>query len=255
MADAPADMKVTEDIAVTEALKQTTRRVDRIVIHPYSKIMTMWPLVLMSVVFYFLGGGWWAVNRDAEALVSPSALGWWWLILFFFSMLVQTFDFGRTNFLATVSLIAVALMGLWIWDLQSPANIYGDIYAFLRAQQVQLHPNFYLIMAAGFAVLFLFALVASRFNYWVLEPNRLMHKHGLLGDERQYATMNMTVEKEIPDVFEYIVFRSGRLVFKPGVGADSHKVLVLDNVFNISKVESRVREFLGIIKVDEDRTR
>lgn len=252
-----ADNKATEDISVTEALKKTVKRADRIVIHPYAKVVTMWPLVLISIVFYFLGGGWWAseANRNAEALVSPSALGWWWLIVFFFNMLVQTFDFGRNNFIATVATIAVVLMGLWIWDMQSPMDIYGSIYGFLADKQVNLHPNFYLIMAAGFTLLFILAVIASRFDYWVLEPNRLMHKHGLLGDERQYATMHMTVEKEIPDIFEYIVFRSGRLIFKPGTGADSHKALVLDNVFNITKVERHVREFLGIIKVDEDKTR
>lgn len=253
MADAPA-AKVTEDISVAEAMKQTApkRRVDRIVIHPYPKIMVMWPLVLMSVIFYFVGGGWWNTAPDQPI---HSALGWWWLLVFFFNMLVQTFDFGRTNFIATVATIAVVLLGIWVWELQSHSDIYGSIYRFFKAQQVNLHPNFYLIMAAGFAILFLVSMVASRFNYWVLEPNRLMHKHGMLGDERQYATMNMTVEKEIPDIFEYIAFRSGRLIFRPGTGSDSSKALVLDNVFNINKVERRVREFLGIIKVDEDRTR
>ncbi|MBX3474025.1 MAG: hypothetical protein KF754_06545 [Planctomycetes bacterium] len=239
------------DIPVKQAMAQTGQSApDRIVIHPFPKIVLMWPVMLLSLVFFFLGGG-----VTEAPVVSPSALGVAWVVVFFFNMLVQTFDFGRNNFIATLACVALLFVGLWVWDLQTEAEIYGSIFRFFDQYELDLHHNFYAMMAAMFAVLFLMAFTTTRFNYWVLSPNQLTHKHGVLGDERHYATINMAVEKEIPDVFEFLLFGSGRLIFKPGVGADAHKSLVVDNVFRVNHVETKVREFMRFIKVDEDRSR
>ncbi|MBK9973791.1 MAG: hypothetical protein IPP14_03355 [Planctomycetes bacterium] len=250
MADTPA-APASGDISVKQAITQTGQSApDRIVIHPFPKIVLMWPVMLLSLVFFFLGGG-----VTDEALVSKSALGVAWVTVFFFNMLVQTFDFGRNNFVATVASLALVFVGLWVWDLQTETEIYGSIFRFFQTYQLDLHPNFYAMMATMFAVLFVLAFATTRFNYWVLSPNQLTHKHGILGDERQYATINMAVEKEIPDVFEFLLFGSGRLIFKPGVGTEANKALVVDNVFRVNHVEANVREFMRFIKVDEDRNR
>jgi hypothetical protein len=240
------------DMSVATAKKQLeqSRAIDKIVIHPFPKVVLLWPVMAVSLLFYFLGGG-----VSDGAIVDASALGWWWMVVFFFNLLVHTFDFGRTNFVATIAVIAVGFLGLLVWDLQSEVEVYGEIYAFFARQNLTMHPNFYAMMAALLAVLMLLAFISTRFNYWVLAPNRLTHKHGILGDERHYATINMQVEKEIPDVFEFILFGSGRLIFKPGTGGEQNKSLVVDNVFRVNKLEAKVREFLGIIKVDEDRFR
>lgn len=254
MTDAPKPeaAPAKADIPVKEAMAQTqgSAAPDRIVIHPFPKVVLMWPVMLVSIVFFFLGGG-----VTEKPIVDPSALGWWWMVVFFFNMLVKTFDFGRNNFIATLATLAVLFLGLLVWDLQSEAEIYGSIYRFFQEQQLAMHGNFYAMMAASLAVLFAMAFVTTRFNYWVLSPNQLTHKHGILGDERHYATINMAVEKEIPDVFEFLLFGSGRLIFKPGVGADANKTLVVDNVFRVNHVEGKVREFMRFIRVDEDRSR
>ncbi|MCA8913888.1 MAG: hypothetical protein KDB90_00650 [Planctomycetes bacterium] len=247
------------EVSVAEAKKKVQEReaLDRIVIHPFPKVVLLWPVMVVSLLFYFLGGGLSEMDASgspASSMVDPSALGWWWILVFFFNLLVHTFDFGRNNFIATIAVIGAGLLGLWVWDLQSDIAVYGGIYDFFRAQRLAMHPNFYAMIAAVLAILMLMAFVSTRFNYWVLAPNRLTHKHGILGDERHYATINMQVEKEIPDIFEFMLFGSGRLIFKPGA-SDQHKSLVVDNVFRVNKLERKVREFLGIIKVDEDRFR
>ena len=239
------------DISVRQAMARTGQGApEHVVIHPFPKIVLMWPVLAVSLAFFFLGGG-----ATETALVEPSVLGWWWVVVFFFNMLVQTFDFGRNNFIATVAVLALVFVGLWVWDLQSDIDVYGSLYRFFADQKLDMHPNFYAMIAAILALLFLMAFVKTRFDYWVLSPNQLTHKHGILGDERHYATINMAVEKEIPDVFEFLLFGSGRLVFKPGVGADSGKALVVDNVFRVNRAEAKVREFMRYLKVDEDRSR
>ena len=251
--DKPAESSkpASGDISVAEAKRKVSepKVVDRIVIHPFPKVVLLWPVMISSLLFYFLGGG-----VFDEALVNPSALGWWWIVIFFFNLLVHTFDFGRNNFIATIAVLGLGFLGLWVWDLQSDIAVYGGIYDFFRAQRLAMHPNFYAMIAAVLAILMLMAFITTRFNYWVLSPNQLTNKHGILGDERHYATINMGVEKEIPDIFEFMLFGSGRLIFKPGA-SDQHKSLVVDNVFRVNKLERKVREFLGIIKVDEDRFR
>lgn len=249
----PEDAKpASGDIPVSEALKKVRAAPpDKIVIHPWPKVVLSWPLALVSLVFYFLGGGWWADTGPVPA----EALGLWWMIVFFLNLLVQTFDFGRGNLIAVFASIAVILLGLYVWELQGGVAVYSTIYRFFAEAKLALDQNFYLTIFGIYAVLFFFAFLATRFDYWVLEPNRLMHKHGLLGDERQYATLQMSVEKEIPDLLEWIVFGGGRLIFKPGPGADAHKTLIVDNVFRVNSIERRVRDFLGSIKVDEDRSK
>lgn len=240
-----------KDIPVTEAKKKISKAPkDKVVIHPFPKVVLLWPVMLVSLVFYFLGGG-----VSDGAIVDESALGWWWMVVFFVNLLIHTFDFGRTNFVATLALMGVGFLGLWVWDLQTETEIYGQIYQFFDAKELAMSANFYAMMAGVLAVLMVMAFITTRFNYWVLSPNQLTHKHGLLGDERHYPTLNMAVEKEIPDIFEWALFGSGRLIFKPGTGSDQHKALVVENVFMVNRLEKHVREFLGIVKVDEDRRR
>jgi len=242
-----SDDKPAADIPVSEARKQSSNQLpERIVIYPFPKVVLLWPVMVASLVFFFLGGG-----VTEKALVDPATLGWWWSVLFFFNMLVHTFDFGRNNFIATITCMGVVFLGLWVWDLQTEAAIYGSIYGFFSDNKVIADGNFYALMAGMLAILMIMAFITTRFNYWILNPNQLTHKHGILGDERHYATLNMAVEKEIPDIFEFLLFGSGRLVFKPGVGADSNKALVVDNVFRVNKLESKVRGFLGTIRVDK----
>jgi hypothetical protein len=241
------DEKPAGDIPVAEARASSeskSKMPERIVIYPFPKIVLLWPVMVVSLVFFFIGGG-----VTENSLVEPATLGWWWSVLFFFNMLVHTFDFGRNNFIATLTCLGVIFLGLWVWDLQSEAAIYGTIYSFFSDNKVIADANFYALMAGMLAILMIMAFITTRFNYWILNPNQLTHKHGILGDERHYATINMAVEKEIPDIFEFLLFGSGRLVFKPGVGADANKPLVVDNVFRVNRLESKVRKFLGVIRV------
>ncbi|MFW9831347.1 MAG: hypothetical protein ACFFD8_06190, partial [Candidatus Thorarchaeota archaeon] len=63
------------------------------------------------------------------------------------------------------------------------------------------------------------------------------------------GTSNVMVHKEICDLFEYLLFRSGRLTFTvPG----RTTAIVLDNVPNINGVENKILHLLRRIEVDID---
>ena len=60
---------------------------------------------------------------------------------------------------------------------------------------------------------------------------------------------------EIPDVFEWILFGSGKLIFKPGgMRGEKADVLIVDNVYRVNSAEARVKRYLGTLRVDDPDT-
>lgn len=222
---------------------------DRLIIRGYPKVVFFWPTAAVSALFALFDGFLWtSVNTYAPS----HGLSLWWLITFTLNLVVFAFDFGRGNFLTLAALLGMAVFGLTAWDMASDAEVWGGVYGFFGDLGVTVNGPFFLCMAAIFSLFLALGFVSSRFDYWVLAPNELLHKHGLLGDVRGYSTLNMQVEKEIPDVFEFLLFGSGRLIFKPSGSHTHHSdVLVIDNVFRVNRAEKKVKEFLGVLKVDE----
>ena len=246
----PAETPVTKQPTENEkaAPAKATQKKDELVIRGFPKVVFFWPLAVVSLVFYFVDGGWWA----QEATDTDDILGLWWLVLFSTNLLVFTFDFGRANFISLFTLIGVVLLGLTVWDQASEVNVWHGIYGFFADLNIKMNSNFYLSMFCVMSLLIGLSLVRSRFDYWVVGSNELIHKHGLLGDVRGYSTINMHVEKEIPDIFEWFLFGSGRLIFKPGgLKSTRQDVLIVENVFRVNRAERRVKKYLGVLKVDE----
>ena len=68
------------DVSVAEAKQRVEKRenLDRIVIHPFPKVVLLWPVMVGSLLFYFLGGGLGATDAagsPSNPLADPSALG------------------------------------------------------------------------------------------------------------------------------------------------------------------------------------
>ena len=59
------------------------------------------------------------------------------------------------------------------------------------------------------------AAIETRFDYWEVLHNELLHHHGPFGDLERFPAPQLKLDKEIPDIFEYLVLRSGRLIFYP----------------------------------------
>jgi hypothetical protein len=54
------------------------------------------------------------------------------------------------------------------------------------------------------------------------------------------------MNKEIYDVVEFLLLRSGRLIFQP---ATAKKAIVLDNVANVNRIEKQVNDLLSVVAV------
>lgn len=227
-----------------------------LVIRGYSKMVYFWPIVLVSLTFYFLSGGWWyehgadSTVEGTGALIEIQGLTVWWMLIFMLNLLVFVMDFGRSNFLAVFTSIGVVVLGLTAYGLGTDTQVWNGIYGFFNELDVTVTSNFYLCMFVIFGFYLALAFLFARFNYWELSSNELVHKHGLLGDVRRYPTMHLYVEKEIPDIFEWVLTGGGRLLFKPG-GVDHKRNddLIVENVFFINRAERKIKDFLQKIDV------
>src|SRR5262249_49927210 len=155
-----------------------------------------------------------------------------------------SFDFSRIKSITIlVSVIAAVLLVLWIdtmWDL---SKFLGRMIA-----SIDIHMNtaFYGFLVAFLGFLFLLVFVNSRFSYYEVNAREILHHHGYLGDITRWSTEGLEMNKEIYDMVEYLLLRSGRLIFLP---ASSKKAIVLDNVAKVNQVEERVNDLLSVVAV------
>ena len=114
-----------------------------------------------------------------------------------------------------------------------------------------LHPlanaSFFWIVTAVLFLVLLMAKIAVQFDYWEVRQNELLHHHGLLSDLRRYPTSGLQVEKEINDVFEFMLLGSGRLVLRP---QGTNRDLVLENISFIDSKEKQLTELLSANRVE-----
>jgi hypothetical protein len=54
------------------------------------------------------------------------------------------------------------------------------------------------------------------------------------------------MNKEIYDLFEFLLLRSGRLIFLPTA---SREAIVIDNVVQVNAAEERIKDLLSIVAV------
>ena len=85
----------------------------------------------------------------------------------------------------------------------------------------------------------------------MVRKNELLHKHGFMGDVKRYHAQDVKIDKEISDVFELLLLRSGTMVLYP---EGEHRAIVLENIIGINKKELEVKEILEsyAIRIDKD---
>ena len=216
----------------------------------YPKIVFMYPTYLASILagIYMV----FIPNEVLSDVVSGTAartdlfyvtLGF--LLILALNLVVLSFDFPRTTSL-TVFFAAVALgIGLW-----SAFRIYPDMLPVVSDWIALLNPvansMFYFIFATFMSFIYVGVYIRVQFDYWEVRPNELLHHHGVLSDLERFPSPNLRIDKEINDIFEYILLRSGRMVLHP---SNERRAIVLENVFFINRKEQDITRMLGAMQV------
>jgi hypothetical protein len=158
---------------------------------------------------------------------------------------ILAFDFPRTTSLTLFFFIAALVMGFILLVRLQP-GILPAVTAFLVSFHPLANATFYWTFAAILGAIFVAVFVVVRFDYWEVRPNELLHHHGFLANmERVYAP-SLRMDKEIEDVFEYMLLRSGRLILHP---SDDRRSIILDNVPFINTKEEAITRMLGALQV------
>ncbi len=100
--------------------------------------------------------------------------------------------------------------------------------------------------------MFAVVMVVVRFDYWEVRGNELLHHHGFLANLERLSAPNLRMEKEINDIFEFLLLKSGRLIIYT---SNDRQPIVLDNVPFIDKKEAAVMRMLGALQVQVRRDR
>lgn len=207
------------------------RAPESVFIRPWPKVVFLYPTFVVSTVFFLFS---WL-----DVVPAPT-LGNIWMAVFLLNLLVFSFDFSRLWSIVMVFGIGlVVVLVLWL-------DMTGFIGSALGKVHIPYTPSHYGFMSAGLGVLLLIVWINSRFHYYEVNAREILHHHGYLADVTRWSTEGLEMNKEINDVAEYILLRSGRLIFHP---ATSKKAIVLDNVAAVNRIEKSVKDLLSVVAV------
>lgn len=161
------------------------------------------------------------------------------------NLVVFAFDFPRTTSLTLFFFLAAVVLGtLLLFRFNS--QILPFLHKMLNAYQPEANATFFFSIAGALAVVYLAVLINVQFDYWEVTPNELLHHHGFLSNLERFSSPSLKIDKEINDVFEYLLLRSGRLILHP---SNEPRAIVLENVMGINAKEATLMKMLGALQV------
>jgi hypothetical protein len=213
-----------------------------VVIRPYPKVVFLYLTWVASLVCGLIQ----PISMGVETADLSATLGRIWLGIFAFNLLVISFEFSRIRSVAIVFfIIAFIFAGMQFGFLRPFASFLGGL-------DLRMNKVFYYSVTVLFSVIYLLVFITSRFNYWEIQPNEILHHHGFLGDVQRYPTRGMRMKKEITDVMEFVLLRSGTIVLDP---PGEERPILLENIIGLNRVEEKIERLLGTLKVRLDEGR
>lgn len=208
---------------------------ESVIIRPWPKVVFLYPTFIVATVFFLLL---WL------ELVSETTLGNTFMAVLLLNLMVFSFDFSRIKSITIlIGIIATVLLVLWADSKWEVTNFLGRMVGSI---DIHMNTGFYGFLSAGLGFLLVLVFVNTRFNYYEVNAREILHHHGYLGDIKRWSTEGLEMNKEIYDIAEYILLRSGRLIFQP---ATSKTSIVLDNVPNVSRIEKLTNDLLSHVAV------
>ncbi|MFY9254706.1 MAG: hypothetical protein WAO83_14735 [Fuerstiella sp.] len=207
----------------------------------YPNIVFLYPTVLAALfgaIFMLWNGN----NPDEAYAHIPARI---FLGVLMVNLVVVSFDFPRATSLTWFFAAVAVGVVLWMFFYFN-AGLIPAVTNQLRKIAPAANASFYVIYILGMLFLYTVVMISRRFDYWEVRGNELLHHHGLLSDLERFSAPNLRIDKEINDVFEYMLLRSGRLILHP---SQERRAIVLDNVFFINDKEEKITKMLGALQV------
>lgn len=217
-----------------EAIEMPTK----LVLRAWPKMLFLWPTAVAALI----AGLGTAVFSD-----TPNRTEFWgalFLVVFALNLIIVTFEFPRSTSL-TLVLAVVALTWIFV-EVNRRYNIIAPLSDFTEALELVAMPDFYFAVFVIYLLLLIGMFVSTRFSYWEISNNELVHHRGLMQDVERFSTDGLQYTKQITDFFEYVIGRSGRLVMRtPAI----EQPIILDNVIGINHVANTLDRLLEARRV------
>ncbi len=211
----------------------------------YPKIVFLYPIFVAALAAAIWLSCLKAENRLDAANTTAVTINTVFVVILGINLVVLAFDFPRTTSLTLFFCIAAVVMGLLLWFRVNP-NILRFITEHLPEFQPLANVTFYWSIVGILGGIFLVVMIVVRFDYWEVRANELLHHHGFLANLERMSAPNLRIDKEINDVFEYMLLRSGRLILQP---SNERRAIILDNVPFIKKKEEAITRMLSALQV------
>jgi hypothetical protein len=228
----------------TQPTKTGTHKIpERIVLISYPKVIFLYPVLLMSIVagcYLSFAAQPLDPNNKMSTMMSTVFLG-----IFAINLVVLAFDFPRTTSLTLFFFAAALVMGVVLFFEYQPDALPAVTGVFKRFRPLA-NATFYWSVTGILGLIFLIAYIVVHFDYWEVRPNELLHHHGVLSNLERFPAPHLRIDKEINDVFEYLLLRSGRLILQP---SEERRAIILDNVPFIERKEATITRMLGALQV------
>ncbi len=210
---------------------------EKIIIRSYSKTIFLLPTLIVSILGWIL-----------QAICHTPIL--WleilWIFMFFINMFVVCFDFSSGKFVILVLIIALTSTILYFTAFPlifNPKFFSGDFKLILGFTS-----HFFIIMTAIISFFMVIAMIIPYFDYYIIERNELYHRKGIFTMAEKWTLTNLRFKKEIPDIFEFLMYRAGTITFYP----TKTDAIILPTVLGVAKKETQLDYILSRIKVDAD---
>jgi len=214
---------------------------DRVFLVSYPKIMFLYPTVITAMICAIVM---WAKGNATGADYAFNCARVF-LVVLAINLVVISFDFPRTTSLTWFFAIVAIVIGITMILKLNP-DLAPQVADLLLKIKPAANASFYLIYCVAMLFLYVCVIVSRRFDYWEVRGNELLHHHGVLSDLKRFSAPNLRIDKEINDVFEYLLLRAGRLILHP---SNERRAIVLENVIFISDKETRITKMLGALQV------
>ena len=219
---------------------KSAQAIERVFIVPYPKVVFLYPTFLCGLVAAI-----WMSFLDPLEGNPPVVLSSVFLMILAINLIVLTLDFPRATSLTLFFIGATSFLGLMLMAIMRPdwLPVLRDLVSGIRPAA---NATFFWVITGLLGGVFVVVKVKIQFDYWEVRRNELLHHHGVLSDLRRYPTAGLQVNKEINDVFEYLLLRSGTLTLRP---QGENRMFVLENVPMIGAKEEKITRLLSAMRV------
>jgi hypothetical protein len=220
------------------------RDIDSITIRSWPKVIFLYPVLLTSLLCGIYQS---ATGANIDTGLSEAA-GMLFFVVLCLNLFVIAFEFSRFKTLALFFFVLAVFFFLLF--LSTRFEVFPFLKEVFEVFHIRCSSSLYYSVAGYLCFVFFLVYINTRFNYWVIRSNEILHKEGFMGDVRRFPSPNLKMTKEIPDVFEFLLLGSGKIVLYP---ASEKQAIVLEHVLAVNASERAIQELLSSLSVEIER--